>query len=118
MASLVGIIKQIVRDYLGSVELSDVMYATYSGTGILIDGHAKEVPAAFVDIPLSLQQVTAKMNGTFEGDCLTVEGAGVTKITLKDAEVTIARSLVAGDRVMVVKQHGGKRYSIIDKIGG
>lgn len=118
MADIVTAIKMIVRDYLHNEDLSDVLYATYTGAGIRIDGRANVIPAAFVDVPLSLQTVEAKLSGTFEGESLSVTGAPVTKITLTDAPVTITRGLVAGDRVTVIKQRGGQRYSIIDRTGG
>ena len=118
MANLVTEIKKIVRDYMHNEDLSDVMYATYTGTGIRIDNRPNEIPASFVDVPLSLQTVEAKLSGTFEGAALSVTGAPVTKITLTDAPVTITRGLVAGDRVTVIKQRGGQRYSIIDRTGG
>lgn len=118
MADIVTAIKSVVRDYLHNEDLSDVLHATYTGTGIRIDGRPNEIPAAFVDIPLSLQTVEAKLSGTFEGEALSVTGAAVTKITLSDAPVTITRGLVAGDRVTVIKQRGGQQYSIIDRTGG
>ncbi|MEA5134663.1 MAG: DUF2577 family protein [Candidatus Fimivivens sp.] len=111
-------IKMVVRDYLHNEDLSDVLHATYTGAGIRIDGRPNVIPAAFVDVPLSLQTVEAKLSGTLKGEVLSVEGAPVTKITLTDAPVTITRGLVAGDRVTVVKQRGGQRYSIIDRTGG
>lgn len=117
MADLTGAIKRIISDYLRNEDLADVLYATYTGTGLKIDGRPNEIPAAFVDVPLSLQTVTAKLSGEFSGDCLAVEGAPVTKITLTDAEITLTRGLAVGDRVMVVKQQGGSRYSIIDRLG-
>ncbi len=110
-------IKNIIDGYMHNAALSDVMHATYTGTGLRIDGKPNEIPAAFVDIPLSLQTVAAKLSGTFEGAMLSVEGAPVTKITLTDADVTITRGLVSGDRVTVIKQQGGQRYSIIDRTG-
>lgn len=115
---IVTAIKMVVRDYLHNEDLSDVLHATYTGAGIRIDGRPNVIPAAFVDIPLSLQTVEAKLSGTFGGEVLSVEGAPVSKITLTDAPVTITRGLVAGDRVTVVKQRGGQRYSIIDRTGG
>ena len=115
---IASVIKQIVADYLENENLSDVMHATYTGTGVKLDNRPNEIPAKFIDIPLSLQTVTAKLSGEFSTeDCMAVEGAPVTKITLTDAEVTITRGLVPGDRVTVVKQRGGSRYSVIDKTG-
>lgn len=118
MADIVTAIKAVVRDYLHNEDLSDVLHATYTGAGIRIDGRPNEIPAAFVDVPLSLQTVEAKLSGTFEGEALSVEGAPITKITLKDAAVTITRGIAPGDRVTVIKQRGGQRYAIIDRTGG
>lgn len=117
MADIVTAIKAVVRDYLHNEDLSDVLHATYTGAGIRIDGRPNVIPEEFVDVPLSLQTVEAKLSGTFEGGALAVQGATVTKITLTDAPVTITRGLVVGDRVTVVKQRGGQRYTIIDRTG-
>ena len=115
---IVTAIKRIVADYIKNESLSDVAYATYTGAGLRVDSLPGEIPGDMVDIPLSLQTVEAKLSGTLEGEALSVEGAPVTKITLTDAEVTITRGLVPGDRVTVIKQRGGQRYSIIDRTGG
>lgn len=110
-------LKEVVNNYMHNESPADVVHATYTGTGLKIDNLPFEISADIVDVPLSLQTVSATLSGTFEGVNLSVEGATVTKIALTNAPVTITRGLVAGDRVTVVSQHGGQRYSIIDRTG-
>lgn len=111
-------IKRIVSDYLENEVMTDVIHATYTGAGLKLDDRPNEIPAEFVDVPLSLQTVAATISGEFSGECLSVSGAPVTKITLTNAPVTITRGLLPGERVTAVRQRGGQRYSIIDRTGG
>lgn len=115
---VVTAIKKIIAGYLENEALTDVMHATYTGTGLRLDDRPNEIPAEFVDIPLALQSAEAAVSGEFTAE-VSVDGGAATEKTvrLNKAKVTITRGLAAGDRVTVVRQRGGQRYSIIDRTG-
>ncbi len=61
MADAVGAIKQIVKDYLQNESLSDVVYGTYTGSGVKIDSKPIAIPLDMVDIPEHLKEYKAKL---------------------------------------------------------
>ena len=115
---VVTAIKKIISGYLENEAMADVMHATYTGTGLKLDDRPNEIPAEFVDIPLALQSAEATVSGEFTAE-VSVDGGAATEKTvrLNQAKVMITRGLAAGDRVTVVRQRGGQRYSIIDRTG-
>ena len=123
MADLIVAIKKIVRDYIENENLSDLMYATVTNTGLKFTDKGNEVPMEFVDIPLHLQTITGKLSCDLTSgfeikakcDGKDVE---VESIKLTDAPVTIQTGLVPGARVAVVQKKGANKFSIIDEVTG
>ena len=125
MSNVVSEIKRIVKDYLENESMSDVMYGTFTGGGLKVDGKPYAVPLEMVDIPLHLQTVTGLRAGDLsEGlDGIEAETADGKKVEVKrlkltDAPVTIKTGLAPGARVAVVQKRGANKYSIIDEVTG
>lgn len=125
MSNVVSEIKRIVRDYLENESMSDVMYGTFTGGGLKVDGKPYAVPLEMVDIPLHLQTVTGLLSCDLsEGlDGIEAETADGKKVEVKrlkltDAPVTIKTGLAPGARVAVVQKRGANKYSIIDEVTG
>lgn len=125
MSNVVSEIKRIVKDYLENESMSDVMYGTFTGGGLKVDGKPYAVPLEMVDIPLHLQTVTGLLSCDLsEGlDGIEAETADGKKVEVKrlkltDAPVTIKTGLAPGARVAVVQKRGANKYSIIDEVTG
>lgn len=125
MSNVVSEIKRIVKDYLENESMSDVMYGTFTGGGLKVDGKPYVVPLEMVDIPLHLQTVTGLLSCDLsEGlDGIEAETADGKKVEVKrlkltDAPVTIKTGLAPGARVAVVQKRGANKYSIIDEVTG
>lgn len=123
MADIAAAIKRVVRDYLTSEGLSDLIYATYTGAGLKIDGKPLPVPADMVDIPLHLKTIEGELSFTVTKEDLNSEGEAILEaepiidsITIRKLPVTLKTGLQPGDRVAVVQKRGGQRYSIIDRV--
>lgn len=124
-AQLTKALKGIVGNYLDNEKMSDVVYATYTGSSLIIDKRPVPVPLEMVDIPLHLQTVTGLLSCDLsEGlDGIEAETADGKKVEVKrlkltDAPVTIKTGLAPGARVAVVQKRGANKYSIIDEVTG
>ena len=125
MSNVVSEIKRIVKDYLENESMSDVMYGTFTGGGLKVDGKPYAVPLEMVDIPLHLQTVTGLLScdlseGLDGVEAETADGkkVEVKRLKLTDAPVTIKTGLAPGARVAVVQKRGANKYSIIDEVTG
>ena len=125
MPDMVTAIKQIVGDYLENEAMPDIMYGTFTGGGLKVDGKPYAVPLDMVDIPLHLQTITGLLSCDLaEGlDGIEAEDENgkkvkVKRLTLTDAPVTIKTGLAPGARVAVVQKRGANKYSIIDEVTG
>ena len=125
MPDMVTAIKQIVGDYLENEAMPDIMYGTFTGGGLKVDGKTYAVPLDMVDIPLHLQTITGLLSCDLaEGlDGIEAEDENGKKVKVKrlkltDAPVTIKTGLAPGARVAVVQKRGANKYSIIDEVTG
>lgn len=115
-------IKQIVKDYMENENLSDLVYATYTGAGLKIDNKPQVVSLDMVDIPQHLQTITAtlscELSSGFEVKAKDADGQDVEveSIKLTNVPVTIQTGLPVGSRVAVSQKKGGQKYSIIDRV--
>lgn len=123
MADIATAIKRVVRDYLAGEGLSDLIYATYTGAGLKIDGKPLPVPAELVDIPLHLQTIEGELSFSVTKEDLNADGEAILetepaidRITIRKLPITIRTGIQPGDRVAVVQKRGGQRYSIIDRV--
>ena len=115
-------IKKIVLDTIENEKLSDIVYATYNGSGLVLDGKPVPVDADMIDIPASLLTISGLLSMDIsEGfEIVAKDGQGeeitIESIKLTDIPVTIKTGLTAGDRVAVIQKKGAQKYSIIDRV--
>lgn len=123
-AQLTKAIKGIVKNYLENEKLSDVAYATYTGSSLVIDKRPVPVPLDMVDIPQHLLGATGKVSlrinkvDAGEGLQALMDLVGIDHIEIKDIEFAVQRGLAPGARVAVVQKRGANKYSIIDEVTG
>ncbi len=116
------VIKQIVSEYLENEGMTDLVYGTYTGSALRLDGKPLEIPLDMVDIPQHLQKLEAKLSATItEGIEIEPEEGSpplttIKSIKLTDVPVTLQTGLTAGQKVAAVQQRGSQRYSIIDRV--
>lgn len=92
-------IKHIVKGYIENFNISNFMYATYTGGGIKIDSKPKAVDMTFVTIPKSLTDHNLK-----------VVIGGV------EQEIAVKNKLEVGDRLIVGQAVGAQKYFVIDRV--
>jgi len=115
-------IKGIVKDYIDNENISDLVYATYTGAGLKIDNKPLPVDMDMVDVPMNLQTVSATINANLTSGFEVVakdennRPVTVESIKLTNVPVTITMGLVAGDRVAVVQKKGAQKYAIIGRV--
>ncbi len=105
MSTLHSVIKQVVQKSINNDNPADVVYATYTGGGLKIDGKPVTVPLSMVDIPEHLTDYDVDLQEV-EGDALIGE-----RKTYR-----VFNAIKAGERVSVVQKRGSQRYSIIDRL--
>ena len=119
-------VKQIVRDYVDNQNMSDTVYATWTGEGLKIDNKPVEVDKDFVEIPEHLKKYKVKVSF----DLTQVELDNQVLIVKKSGEkVELSRlkfdkipmeieydKMEAGQRYLVQQKQGAQTYVIIDRI--
>lgn len=105
MSTLHSVIKQVVQKSINNDNPADVVYATYTGGGLKIDGKPVTVPLSMVDIPNHLTDYDVDLQEV-KGDALIGERK----------KYRIFNAIKAGERVSVVQKRGSQRYSIIDRL--
>lgn len=96
-------IKRIVENYINSKNLSDVVYGTLTNVSPLtvkIDSSQITIAGAFLIVPESMTEHTRDM---------TINGV--------KQKVIVHSELRVGDKVILVKKHGGQLYAMIGKGG-
>lgn len=116
-------IKRLIREYLENEKLSDLVYGTYTGSGLKIDNKPVEISLDMVNIPMHLQTIEGTLSFTVTKDDLNSDGERILEadpeiesITIKKLPVTLQTGLSPGEKVAVVQQRGSQRYSIIDRV--
>lgn len=120
---LLKIIKAIVRDYLENEKPADLLYGTYTGSGLKIDGKPIVIGMDMLDIPSHLQAVQTTVSFQVTKDDLNTDGQPILQaspeiesITISKLPITLQAGLEAGDRVVVIQKHGAQKYSIIGRV--
>lgn len=92
-------IKCSIKGYVENLNISNFMFATYTGGGIKIDNKPKTIPLEFAVVPKHLTDYNIDMviNGTTQN-------------------VTVKNKLVVGDRLIVGQATGAQKYFIIDRV--
>ncbi|SDJ92852.1 DUF2577 domain-containing protein [Paenibacillus naphthalenovorans] len=90
-------VKKITRGYLGSVKLSDVMFAEVTKVNPL--------------------EVNADQRLPLDEDFLIIpEHMTEYKIMVGAQEVTVRRGLEVGDKVILIRQQGGLNFVIVGRL--
>ncbi len=98
-------IKQVAQKSLNNDNPADLVYATFTGGGLRIDGKPVTVPMSMVDVPNHLTD--------YDVDMQEVQGGVLIGIR---RTYRVYNSLKQGERVSVVQKRGSQRYSIIDRL--
>ena len=119
-------VKQIVRDYVDNQNMSDTVYATWTGEGLKIDNKPVEVDKDFVEIPEHLKKYKVKVSfdqtqAELPNQVLIVKKSGekVELSRLKFDKIPMEieyDKMEAGQRYLVQQKQGAQTYVIIDRI--
>lgn len=92
-------IKHSIKGYVENLNISNFMFATYTGGGIKIDNKPKIISFEFAVVPKHLTDYNIDMviNGNTQN-------------------VTVKNKLVVGDRLIVGQATGAQKYFIIDRV--
>jgi len=97
MSSINDLVKRIVRDFLNSAQLADVLYGTVTASN-----------------PLA---VTVDQRFTLTADFLIVpEHLTEYRLTIEGIDYEIRRGLGVGDRVILIRASGGRKYVISGRL--
>lgn len=119
-------VKQIVRDYVDNQNMSDTVYATWTGEGLKIDNKPVEIDKDFVEIPEHLKKYKVKVSfdltqKELDNQVLIVKKSGekVELSRLKFDKIPMEieyDKMEAGQRYLVQQKQGAQTYVIIDRI--
>ena len=119
-------VKQIVRDYVDNQNMSDTVYATWTGEGLKIDNKPVEVDKDFVEIPEHLKKYKVKVSfdltqEELDNQVLIVKKSGekVELSRLKFDKIPMEieyDKMEAGQRYLAQQKQGAQTYVIIDRI--
>lgn len=119
-------VKQIVRDYMDNQNMSDTVYATWTGEGLKIDNKPVEIDKDFVKIPEHLKKYKVKVSfdltqEELDNQVLIVKKSGekVELSRLKFDKIPMEieyDKMEAGQRYLVQQKQGAQTYVIIDRI--
>lgn len=119
-------VKQIVRDYVDNQNMSDTVYATWTGEGLKIDNKPVEVDKDFVSVPEHLKKYKVKVSfdltqEELDNQVLIVKKSGekVELSRLKFDKIPMEieyDKMEAGQRYLVQQKQGAQTYVIIDRI--
>ena len=119
-------VKQIVRDYVDNQNMSDTVYATWTGEGLKIDNKPVEIDKDFVEIPEHLKKYKVKVSfdltqEELDNQVLIVKKSGekVELSRLKFDKIPMEieyDKMEVGQRYLVQQKQGAQTYVIIDRI--
>lgn len=119
-------VKQIVRNYVDNQNMSDTVYATWTGEGLKIDNKPVEIDKDFVEIPEHLKKYKVKVSfdltqEELDNQVLIVKKSGekVELSRLKFDKIPMEieyDKMEAGQRYLVQQKQGAQTYVIIDRI--
>lgn len=119
-------VKQIVRDYVDNQNMSDTVYATWTGEGLKIDNKPVEIDKDFVEIPEHLKKYKVKVSfdltqEELDNQVLIIKKSGekVELSRLKFDKIPMEieyDKMEAGQRYLVQQKQGAQTYVIIDRI--
>ena len=119
-------VKQIVRDYVDNQNMSDTVYATWTGEGLKIDNKPVEVDKDFVEIPEHLKKYKVKVSfdltqEELDNQVLIVKKSGekveLSRLKFDKTPMEIEYDkMEVGQRYLVQQKQGAQTYVIIDRI--
>jgi len=92
-------IKYVAKGYIDNLNISNFMFATYTGGGIKVDNKPKAVDMTFVIIPQHLTDYDLKV-----------------KINGAEQTIKVKNKLEVGDRLIVGQATGAQKYFILDRV--
>ena len=104
--TLAEAVREAVQSALRSALLPDVIYATYSGGGLVTAFPQRVIPAKNVDIPPVYTDAGMKVL------CRSGDASGETT----EKELVLKAALSDGDTVAVLMHHDRQRFSILYKV--
>lgn len=120
------IITQVVEEVIASSNLSDAMYATYTGEGIIIDDKPVPLDKDFVEVPEHLKKYKLKISFDLTQEQLDnqvlimkKDGTKVELSRLKFDKIPIEveyDEMKAGQRYLVQQKAGAQKFVILDRI--
>ncbi|MDR2933233.1 MAG: hypothetical protein LBV27_09020 [Oscillospiraceae bacterium] len=120
---LAHVIKRIVKEYIQDHGASDVIYATYTGSGLKLDDKPDIIDMDMVDVPQHLSEVRAELSFSVTKDDLNADGDKILEaepeiesIIINKMPVIIKRELEAGDHLVVIVKSDHQRYAVIDRM--
>ncbi|SDN15457.1 DUF2577 family protein [Acetanaerobacterium elongatum] len=105
MSNLHSAIKRVALNSMNNENLADVVYATYTGSGLKIDGKPVAVPVNMIDIPHHLTD--------YDVDMQEVQGGALVG---ERKTYRVFNALKKNERVSAVQKRGSQRYAIIDRL--
>ena len=120
------IITQKIKDVIAASNLSDTMYATYTGEGLKVDDKPIETDMDFVEVPEHLKKYKLKISfdltqEQLDNQVLIVKKSGerVELSRLKFDKIPIEveyDEMKAGQRYLVQQKAGAQKFVILDRI--
>lgn len=120
------IIKQVVDGYLKNQNLSDAVFATYTGNGLKVDDKPIAVEMDMVNVPEHLKKYKARISfdltqEELDNQVLIIKKSGekveLSKLKFDHIPVTVEYDkMEAGQRYMVQQKQGSNQYFIIDRV--
>lgn len=123
---LIKIINTQIKEQMKASNLSDVMYATYTGNGLKVDDKPIEVEMDMVEVPEHLKKYKVKVSfdltkEELDNRVLIVKKSGekVELSRLKFDKIPIEieyDKMEAGQKYLVQQKKGSQTYVILDRI--
>ena len=120
------IITQKIKDVMAASNLTDTMYATYTGEGLKVDDKPIETDMDFVEVPEHLKKYKLKISfdltqEQLDNQVLIVKKSGerVELSRLKFDKIPIEveyDEMKAGQRYLVQQKAGAQKFVILDRI--
>jgi hypothetical protein len=120
------IITQKIKDVIAASNLSDTMYATYTGEGLKVDDKPIETDMDFVEVPEHLKKYKLKISfdltqEQLDNQVLIVKKSGerVELSRLKFDKIPIEveyDEMKAGQRYLVQQKAGAQKFVTLDRI--
>ena len=113
MSNLLQVIKQAAMDAVEASEPSDFIYGTVKSASPLIVtiDQKLELTSGFLLLTSNVSDYEVKITVDMKTDDGEHSVSG-------EQTITVHNGLENGDKVILIKQKGGQKYIVLDKIGG